>query len=257
MASDTEGRMKRLVAFDLDGTLAESKAAIDKEMAELLARLTEVADVCVISGGDWPQFEKQVVGKLPRRAVRERLWIMPTSGTKLYRCTDGHWRAIYREDFSTEERRHILEALDHAVEAAGFAGENTWGDQIEDRGSQITFSGLGQEAPLDAKKKWDPDRKKREAMQKAAQKELPDLSVNIGGSTSIDVTRKGVDKAYGIEKLAKESGIAKAAMIFMGDAVYPGGNDYPVPDKAGVDTIAVGSIDETKRAIEAIVYCLG
>ena len=54
-----------------------------------------------------------------------------------------------------------------------------------------------------------------------------------------------------------ESGIAKAEMIFMGDAVYPGGNDYSVPDKAGVDTIAVGSIDETRRAIEAIIYCLG
>jgi hypothetical protein len=188
--------------------------------------------------------------------LRERLWIMPASGTKLYRCTDGHWRAIYKEDFSDEERRHILDALDHAVEAAGFAGEKTWGEQIEDRGSQITFSGLGQEAPLDAKKAWDPDRRKREAMQKAAQKELPDLSVNIGGSTSIDVTRKGVDKAYGIEKLVKESGIAKADMIFMGDAVYPGGNDYPVPDKAGVDTLAVGSIAETKRANEAINYSL-
>jgi HAD superfamily hydrolase (TIGR01484 family) len=249
--------MKKLVAFDLDGTLAESKSAIDPEMAGLLAKLSEVAQICVISGGDWPQFEKQVIGKLPRSAVREHLWIMPTTGTKLFRCTDGHWRAVYKEDFTTEERSHILAALDKAVDAAGFRGEKTWGAQIEDRGSQITFSGLGQEAPLDAKTKWDPDRTKREAMQKAAQAELPGLSVNIGGSTSIDVTRKGVDKAYGIEKLVEHSGIAKAEMIFMGDATYPGGNDHPVPAKAHVDTIPVGSIDETKRAIEAIVYCLG
>jgi len=249
--------MKKLVAFDLDGTLAESKAPLDEDMADRLARLTGVAHVCVISGGDWPQFEKQVVGRLPRKALRQKLWIMPTTGTKLYRCTDGHWRAIYREDFSAAEKRRILDALDKAVDAAGFRGEKIWGEQIEDRGSQITFSGLGQKAPLDAKKAWDPDRRKREAMQKAAQKELPGLSVNIGGSTSIDVTRKGVDKAYGMERLAKESGIAKAEMIFMGDAVYPGGNDYGVPDKAGVDTIAVGSIDETRRAIEAIIYCLG
>ena len=93
-------------------------------------------------------------------------------------------------------------------------------------------------------------------MQKAAQKELPDLSVNIGGSTSIDVTRKGVDKAYGIEKLAEASGIAKSEMLFMGDAVYPGGNDWPVPAKAKVDTVAVGSIAETKRAVEACNFCL-
>jgi phosphomannomutase len=181
---------------------------------------------------------------------------MPTSGTKLYRFVDGGWRAIYAEDFSKGERDRILAALDRAVEVAGFRGEKTWGEQIEDRGSQITFSGLGQEAPLDAKKAWDPDRSKREAMQMAAQKELPDLSVNIGGSTSIDVTRKGVDKAYGMEKLAEASGTPKSEMIFMGDAVYPGGNDWPVPDKAGVDTVAVGSIAETKRAIQAVVYCL-
>jgi hydroxymethylpyrimidine pyrophosphatase-like HAD family hydrolase len=80
--------------------------------------------------------------------------------------------------------------------------------------------------------------------------------VNIGGSTSIDVTRKGVDKAYGIHKLAEASGVTPAEMIFMGDAVYPGGNDWSVPEKALVDTIAVGSVAETKRAIEAIVYCL-
>ncbi len=249
--------MKKLVAFDLDGTLAESKQAVDAEMAGLLGRLTGVADVCVISGGDWPQFRTQVVERLPATARLDRLFIMPTSGTKLYRCIEGTWRPIYAEDFSAEERDRILAALHQAVEEAGFAGERIWGEQIEDRGSQITFSGLGQEAPLDAKKAWDPDRSKREAMQKAAQRELPDLSVNIGGSTSIDITRKGVDKAYGIERLVKESGIAKDDMIFMGDATYPGGNDFPVPDKAKVDTIPVATIGETKRAIQAIIYCLG
>lgn len=249
--------MKTLVAFDLDGTLAESKQAIDEEMATLLARLSGVAKVCVISGGDWPQFETQVVGRLPKAAVLENFFIMPTTGTKLYRYADGAWTAVFAEIFSDEEKAHILDALDKAVKAAGLHDPKIWGEQIEDRGSQYTFSGLGQEAPLDAKKAWDPDRSKRETMQKAAQKELPDLSVNIGGSTSIDITRKGVDKAYGIAKLTEYSGIAPTEMIFMGDATYPGGNDFPVPDKAKVDTIAVATIAETKRAIEAIVLCQG
>jgi len=248
--------MKRLAAFDLDGTLAESKQAIDGEMAERLAALTHVADVCVISGGDWPQFKTQVVDRLPDSADRDRLFIMPTSGTKLYRHRNGEWRCAYAEDFSGEERERVLAALDKAVKAIGLDKERQWGERIEDRGSQITLSALGQQAPLDAKKAFDPDRSKREAMQKAASAELPDLSVNIGGSTSIDITRKGVDKAYGIEKLAEASGVPKAEMIFVGDAIYPGGNDYPVKDKAGVDSIAVGSVDETKRAIEAMVLCL-
>ncbi len=249
--------MKKLVAFDLDGTLAESKQAIDEEMATLLGRLSKVAKVSVISGGDWPQFETQVVGRLPGAANLENFFIMPTTGTKLYRYRDGAWTPVFAEIFSDEEKKHILDALDKAVKAAGLHDDKIWGDQIEDRGSQFTFSGLGQEAPLDAKKAWDPDRAKRETMQKAAQKELPDLSVNIGGSTSIDITRKGVDKAYGIAKLVEASGIAKSEMIFMGDACYPGGNDFPVPDKAKVDTIAVATIAETKRAIEATILCLG
>src|SRR5689334_3273888 len=78
-------RMKKLIAFDLDGTLAESKQAIDAEMGDLLARLTQVTLVTVISGGDWPQFEKQLVGQLPATAKRENFLVMPTTGTKLYR----------------------------------------------------------------------------------------------------------------------------------------------------------------------------
>jgi HAD superfamily hydrolase (TIGR01484 family) len=248
--------MKRLIAFDLDGTLAPSKQAIDEEMARLLADLSKVAAVCVISGGDWPQFETQVIGRLPADAVLSEFFIMPTTGAKLYRFQEGEWRQIYAENFSTEERDRILAALDRAVKTVGLDKEKQWGERIEDRGSQITLSALGQQAPLDAKEAWDPDRSKREAMQKAASADLPDLSVKIGGSTSIDITRLGVDKAYGIERLVQVSGIATGEMIFLGDAVYPGGNDYAVPDKAKVDTIAVAAIAETKRAVQAITLCL-
>jgi phosphomannomutase len=248
--------MKKLVAFDLDGTLAASKQAIDDEMAGILARLSRVAKVCVISGGDWPQFETQVVGRLPADADLDNVFIMPTTGTKLYRHWNDKWSAVYAETFTDEERARVLAALDKAVKLVGLDKERQWGERIEDRGSQITLSALGQQAPLDAKEAWDPTRSKREAMQKAASEELPDFSVKIGGSTSIDITRTGVDKAYGIEKLVENSGIQKADMIFMGDAIYPGGNDYPVKDTAHVDCIAVSSIGETKRAIEAVILCL-
>jgi phosphomannomutase len=217
--------MKRLVAFDLDGTLAASKQPLDAEMAGLLASLSKVAAVCVISGGDWPQFETQVIGQLPKDAVLEHFFIMPTTGAKLYRFQDGAWQRIYAEDFDDAERKRILAALDKAVKVVGLDKEKQWGERIEDRGSQMTLSALGQQAPLDAKEAWDKDRSKREAMQKAASEDLPDLSVKIGGSTSIDITRAGVDKAYGIHRLVEHSGIATTEMIFLGDAVYPGGND--------------------------------
>ena len=73
--------MKQLVAFDLDGTLADSKQAIDLEMSGLLSRLLQVAIVAVISGGDGPQFEQQLVGNLPKGIDFARLFLLPTSET--------------------------------------------------------------------------------------------------------------------------------------------------------------------------------
>ncbi len=247
--------MKQLVAFDLDGTLADSKQAIDQEMSGLLSRLLQVAIVAVISGGDWPQFEQQLVGNLPKGIDFARLVLLPTSGTKLYRY-DESWQRAYGELFSEAERAHILRTLNDTVSAAGLSSDRSWGEKVEDRGSQITFSGLGQQAPLDAKRAWDPDFSKRKRLQAALGPLLPGFAVNVGGSTSIDITREGVDKAYGIRKLAEATGVPVADMIFVGDALYPGGNDYPVR-AAGIDTIAVRDVTETKRIIETIVLCLG
>ena len=249
--------MKKLVAFDLDGTLAASKQPLDTEMGALLAALSRVAEVCVISGGDWPQFEKQVVSRLPEDADRARFWIMPTTGTKLYRFEDGQWVAKYADLFDDAEKTHIVAELRASIDRLGFTPEQVWGEQIEDRGSQITFSALGQEAPLGPKDAWDPRQEKRRQIQADLQPLLPEVSVRIGGATSIDITRKGVDKAYGMERLSELSGIAKAEMLFFGDALYPGGNDAPVRETAGIDSVQVHHVDETKRAVAAVVLCLG
>lgn len=248
--------MKQLIAFDMDGTLAESKQRIDNEMGALLARLTRVTTVAVISGGDWPQFEKQLVGALPNDAVRERFLVMPTTGTKLFRFEKGEWTRVYADLFSDEERARILDSLNKAVDEAGLRIDKPYGEQIEDRGSQITFSALGQRAPLDVKDKWDPDAKKRQALKAIVQPMLPGFSINIGGSSSIDITREGIDKAYAIGRLSEATGIAREAMLFLGDAIFPGGNDYPVK-AAGIDTVKVRDVEETKRVIEALTAWLG
>ena len=246
--------MKKLVAFDLDGTLALSKQPLDEDMASRLADLLDVCLVDIISGGDWPQFEKQVVSRLPERAKLEHLFIQPTTGTKLYRWS-GAWKPVYAELFSAEERRQIETALDEAMKAEGLDQGQTWGDRIEDRGSQITFSGLGQQAPLIAKNAWDADRSKREALQKRLRAALPDLSINIGGSTSIDITRQGVDKQYGLTKLLPVAGVEKNEVLFVGDAIFPGGNDYPAKEM-GLDTIKIDEIEQTRLVISTVVAVL-
>ncbi|MBY9063165.1 HAD-IIB family hydrolase [Sphingomonas yunnanensis] len=246
--------MKKLVAFDLDGTLALSKQALKDDMGETLADLLTVADVAVISGGDWPQFEKQVASRLPERADRDRLWLMPTTGTKLYVHRDGEWKTIYAELFDDAEKQKIIAAFGQSLEATGFVPEQTWGERIEDRGSQITFSALGQQAPLEAKESWDPDFAKRKVIQADLRQRLPGLAINMGGATSIDITREGVDKGYGLRKLATESGIQLAEMLFIGDAIFPGGNDYPAHE-AGVDCVRVRDPQETISVVTAIVAC--
>jgi phosphomannomutase len=246
--------MKKLVAFDLDGTLALSKQAVQPDMAEALADLLSVADVAVISGGDWPQFDKQVASNLPERADLSRLWMMPTTGTKLFVHKQGAWTPVYAELFADEEKAKIVAAFDESLKATGFEPGETWGERIEDRGSQITFSALGQQAPLEAKEKWDPDFAKRKVIQADLRQRLPGLAINMGGATSIDITREGVDKGYGLKKLAGESGFALDSMLFIGDAIFPGGNDYPAKE-IGLDTVRVRDPQETISVIAAIVAC--
>jgi hypothetical protein len=245
--------MKKLIIFDLDGTLAKSKSPIEKEMADLLNHLLEVARVAIISGGDWPQFEKQVLDHLPNKLLLKKLSILPTCGTKFYQFKKD-WKQLYAENFTDGERKKILDSLNSAIEAADLDIKKTWGHQIEDRGSQITFSALGQKAPLDAKKTWDPDFEKRKKIKERLDKTLSGFSVNMGGATSIDITKPGIDKAYGIKKLKEVLDIEIPEMLFIGDALFEGGNDYPAR-KTGVDCIQVRDPDETKRIIETVLAC--
>jgi hypothetical protein len=246
--------MKKLIVFDLDGTLAESKSALGPEMSTLLHKLLGVVRVAVISGGGWPQFEKQILAQLPHDERLRQLSLLPACGTKFFRY-ETDWKELYSEDFSEPQKEEITGALKKAVAESGLAAARVWGEVIEDRGSQITWSALGQQAPLEEKKKWDVDFAKRKQIKAIVDPMIPGYSVRLGGATSIDVTKPGIDKAYGIGKLRDTLGISLAEMIYVGDALFPGGNDYPV-QQAGVDSICVLGPHETGRVTEAIMFCL-
>lgn len=247
--------MKRLIVFDLDGTLAESKTPIDDEMGKLLDALLKVAQAAVISGGAWPQFEKQFLANLPKTEHLDRLSLLPTSGTRYLQYKDKKWSQLYAEDFTEAQKHKITAALKECFEKSGFKPEQHWGEIIEDRGSQITLSALGQDAPLDKKKDWDPDFAKRKKIKAMLEPLLPEFSIGLGGSSSIDVTRPGVDKAYGVRKLEEVLAVPVKDMLFVGDALFPGGNDAPAR-KTGVDCIQVKGPEETKRIVETLIVCL-
>jgi phosphomannomutase len=213
--------VKKLIVFDLDGTLAASKSPLDAEMASLLLDLLDVVDVAIISGGAWEQFERQVLSKLPKNKRLDKLSILPTCGTKFYQFK-GEWKKLYSEDFTADEKGKIISSLQDAIAKAGYKVEETWGDTIEDRGSQITYSALGQQAPLEQKEKWDADFAKRKKIKTILDALIPEFSVRMGGATSIDVTKPGIDKAYGIRKLRDILGISIKEMIYVGDALFVG-----------------------------------
>lgn len=242
-----------LIAFDLDDTLAASKSAIMPRMAAALRDLLDLVPVCVISGGHRTQFERQLLDNLDATPEQlSRLHLMPTCGTRYLRFTGGAWEEVYAYELSAQQRERAMTALEEEARALGLWETQTWGEVLDDRGSQITFSALGQQAPLPEKKAWDPGGEKKNALRDAVAARIPDLEVRSGGSTSVDITLAGVDKAYGMQRLAEHTGLAVTDMIFVGDRLDPGGNDYPVIG-LGMPTYAVESWEDTAAFVEAWV----
>lgn len=252
--------MKKLIAFDLDGTLAPSKSHFDPRMVALFDRLLAKFQVCVISGGKYELFQRQFLTQITtEHDSLERLHLMPTSGTRYYRFENKEWSIQYAEDFTKGEKQKIIKALEEGLEESGFKSDKTYGDTIEDRESQITLSILGQEIVAELgeegvriKEEWDADSKKKIIIRDIVESKIPEFNVRAAGATSIDVTKPGVDKAYGMNKLMAANKLKKEDILFMGDKIMPGGNDYAV-EEMGIDCISVRSWEDTAYAIEGIV----
>ena len=247
----------RLVAFDLDDTLAPSKAAISPRMGELLLALAERVEVAIISGGQLQQFQSQVVDRLPVAGAEalDRFHLLPTCGTQYYRIAADGVRTVYAHALTDDEKQRALVAVEEEARRLGLWETDTWGDILEDRGSQITFSALGQTAPVEVKVAWDPTGAKKNALRDAVAARVTDLEVRSGGSTSVDITRRGIDKAYGMRQLAEQTGIPLDDMLFVGDRLDENGNDYPVL-AMGVECHAVTGWHDTVEYLERLIPTL-
>ncbi len=257
--------MKKVIAFDLDGTLAASKSPLEDRMAEILDKLLDSFQVCVISGGKFGQFEKQLLANLHVEPSKlEKLHIMPTCGTQYYifDLLSKKWKQVYAEDFTESEKKKIIDALETGVVKLGYKEAKVYGETIEDRGSQITFSALGQDIVdelglegVEKKEKWDPDGSKKKKLRDYVAELIPEFEVRSGGSTSIDITKPGIDKAYGMEKLISMLEISKEDILFFGDRLVEGGNDYPVK-AMGIDSLEVSRWQDTALALESILHVI-
>lgn len=252
-------RNKKVVVFDLDGTLTETKSPLDKEMAALLANLLQKTIVAVIGGGKYELFKEQLIQRLrtPLPLLR-KLFLFPTTATAFYRYQGG-WKRIYYHELSQKEKLAIRQAFPAVFKEIGYAHpQKIYGELIEDRGTQMSFSVFGQdivaalgEKGIRMKKEWKrkytPLKLK---MAKLLAKRLPNLEVRAAGYTTIDITRQGVDKAYGIRQIRKYLHVPISQMVFVGDALFPGGNDFAAR-RTGVQCIAVSGPKEVKQLIRS------
>lgn len=244
----------KIIVFDLDGTLAESKSRVSLQMASSLKRLIARFEVAVVSGGAWQQFESQLISRLDLTPEESRrVHMFPTSGTSFYDNDGTGWSCVYSETLSKDEVGRIMSAFRNVLADPGVKmPRRFWGDQLENRGTQVTFSAMGQLAPVDEKKKWDPTFSKRLTLIEKLIQLIPEFDIRAGGSTSIDVTKKGIDKSYAIQQIEKHLGFVKPQMLFVGDAIFPGGNDYAVHE-AGVKCIETSGPDHTMQIIEKLL----
>lgn len=244
-------KKKKLISFDSDGTIQHTKSKIDSEITHLLNQLARYYKVNIISGTGIDYLKPNVLDLLE---PNENITLSPTCGTRFVVLKDGKYTELYSETLSKTEINNIMEAFDYAMKKIAHNPTQTWGEIVEDRGTQVTFSALGQRAPSEAKFTYDPDLSKRKQIAKYLREKISEdaYDIRIAGTTSVDVTRKGINKGYGIRKLIQYYHIGLDDVLFVGDRLDEIGNDYPVAE-IGVDSLWVESIQETKEVIASLV----
>ena len=247
---------KKIIAFDLDGTLAVSKSPITSEMGELIKRLAKQKIVVVISGGSFKQFETQFLPPFHNddsmMPLIQNLILLPTSGSQRYEYDKEkkEWQLTDKEPLNEEVKNKVKKLLQEIIDSGLYdIPKNPKGNIIEDRDTQISFSALGQKAPIEEKELWDPDQKKRQKIKSEIEPKIPEATIMIGGTTTLDILQKGFNKAVGLERLLDKLHFHKSDMVFLGDAVFLGGNDYSV-FQAGIETIAVKGPEETSLIVK-------
>ena len=272
----TERRdMKKVLAFDIDQTLNIAKTPITDETAGILAECLNYFEICPISGQKFDQFLIQIVNRLikvakvtPAQLMHLHLFV--AQGTQYYRYNplannnDGasydekNWEEVYSFPLTKNEVQIISQAIETAAKELSFweSDKLQAGDQIiENRLSQVTFSALGQKAGTKEKYAWDPDCKKRQKIAKRAKELAPDFTFEIGGTTSINAVKPGMNKAFGMTHMMDELKVSRDEILYFGDMTQPGGNDYPVVEM-GIETITVRNHEDTEFALKGILGVL-
>jgi len=243
-----ELKEKKIIIADVDDTIVESCQQVTPEMAEQINRMIKKGfSFAFISGAKVSDLQQMLSSR-----INEEHHILGTTGTNYTFVSDGCAQEMYNQSFTAEEKTEIMAAFEKVIDHFNLQSLTTKEDQLQDRDSQITLSILGRHAPQEFKKNYDSDNKKRIEQITYIKQFLDENNYEIkyAGTTSIDVTRKGLDKEWGIREFAKEKNIDLKNIIFFGDKLQPGGNDYPASKV--VDCIVVKKYQDTLKELRKL-----
>lgn len=244
---DIDVSKKKVIIADVDETICEPCQVITPEMVNQIFSLIQKGYILAfISGTELNYLQKMISSQL-----KTKHFLLPTTGTICLEVDpEKETKETYNYKLTSEEKKEIMNAFEVLTSEFNIQTMTTKEDQIQDRNTQITLSAIGRNAPLELKKNYDPDGEKRKEWIKFLKTILEEnkYEISYGGTTSVDITRKGLNKAWGIKKFAEYYGIALDSILFIGDKTDPGGNDYPATTV--VDFITVKNPQDTLEKLK-------
>lgn len=215
--------------FDMDNTVTRSRTPIETEMKTLLSSLSQ--DVIVISGQAAANIKNQLDG-VPA-------YIMGQNGNQAFNeASEELWNDILTPKQVSDILHHIATITEHIDIAVSDPN-----DLIEHRGAQLCYSFIGHHEDINKKEVFDPSKEIRQALLKDHPFTSDTVEVKIGGTTTLDYFSKGKHKGTNVARLIDEKGWDKNDCVYVGDGLFPGGNDEAV--LGVIETLAVANPHET------------
>ncbi len=223
------------------------------EMVKKLGDLLERIPLAIMSAAGFPRIRDQFISHLEHSPHISQFYIFPNSTAECYTFKNGEWKLAYSLGLSEDDRETIRKAIRDALAETGVLEEHPKHEpMIIDRDAQIALATIGLDASFEEKKAWDPDQAKRKKLTAVLEKKIPQFEILMGGMTTIDITHKGVNKAYGVNWLSQKLNIPAPEMLYVGDALYPGGNDEVVRP-TGIQTHMVSGPSETLIVLDELL----
>ena len=218
IGENVEDLMNKKFIFDVDGTLTPSRQEIDPDFEKYMIEFSNENDVYLVTGSNREKTIEQVGDTLFYAAKR----VYNCSGSDVY---EGDLN-VYRDEWDVPEdvEEFLMDELHHSKFPV------RTGTHVEKRPGGINFSilGRGQGVVLEERDeyvKWDRTHHERKNLAIKIKNRFPDLEVQVGGQTGLDISPLGRNKSQILRDFSKNDFI-----YFYGDMMNEGQNDFPLAD---------------------------